>query len=54
MAAGGRELDRDSFPTVPSPNIEARVPRAAMDRQKIEISMEPGENGVLVAMFDEI
>ena len=54
MTAGRRELDRDSFPIVPSPDIEARVPRTAMDRQKVEIGMEPGEDGVFFAMFDEI
>lgn len=54
IAASIRKLNRDAFPSVPCPDVESRIPRPSMDCQEIEIRVKPGQNGVLLPVFDEV
>jgi hypothetical protein len=41
-------LDRDTLSSVPSPDVQAWISRAAVNGKEVEVGMEPGENGVFL------
>ena len=50
----GGDLDGDAGARVAGPNMQARVPRAAVDGEEVEVGVEAGEDGVLGAVLDEV
>lgn len=48
------KLDRDAFSGVACPDIQARVTRATVDSQEVEVRVESGEDGILLAILDQI
>jgi hypothetical protein len=45
-----RDLDRDTLSGVAGPDVQTRIPRAAVNGEKVEVGVEPGENGVFLAI----
>jgi hypothetical protein len=48
------DLDGDLASRVAGPDVKARIPAAAVDGQEVEIGVEAGEDGVLLAVFLEV
>lgn len=48
------DLHRDAFACVASPNIQTWITGAAMYRQEVEVRMKPGQDGILLAIFDQV
>lgn len=46
--------DGNTLSSVTRPNMKARVSRATVDGETIEIGMKSCQNGILLAVFDEI
>jgi len=53
VVAGG-DLDGDALAGVARPDVQARVARPAVDGEEIEVGVEAGQDGVLLAVLDEI
>ena len=47
-------LDGDAVAGVAGPDVEAGVAGAAVDGEEVEVSVEAGEDGVLLAVLFEI
>ena len=54
VSASRRELDRDTFSSVPGPNVQAWISRTTMDSEEVEIRVESGEDGVLLAVLNKV
>lgn len=54
IPARGRELHRDTFFCVTSPKVQARISRAAVDSQKVKVSMKAREDGVFLVVFNKV
>ncbi len=54
IAACGRELDCNALASVPCPDIQAWVSRTTVDSQEVKVRVESGEDGVLLAILDEV
>ena len=50
----GRDLDGDAGARVAGPDVEARVSRAAVDGEEVEVGVEAGEDGVAGAVAVEV
>lgn len=50
----GRDLDGDAGARVAGPDVEARVARAAVDGEEVEVGVEAGEDGVLCAVLGQV
>jgi len=50
----GRDLDRDALARVAGPDVQAWVARAAVNRQEVEVGVEPREDCVPLAIFDQV
>jgi hypothetical protein len=48
------DLDGDSLACVARPDVQAGIARAAVNGQEVEIGVEAGEDGVLLAVLGEI
>lgn len=49
-----REPHRYTLPSVARPDIETRVPRAAVDGQEVEIRVKSCKDRILLTIFDQI
>lgn len=49
-----RDFDRDTLSGVAGPDVQARIPRAAVNGKEVEIGMEPGKNGVFLTIFPKV
>ena len=49
-----RDLDGDALAGVARPDVQARVARAAVDGQEVQVRVEAGEDGVLLAVLDQV
>lgn len=48
------DLDGDLLARVARPDVQARVPRPAVDGEEVEVRVEPGEDGVVLAVLDQV
>lgn len=48
------DLDGDALARVAGPDVQARVARAAVDGQEVEVGVEAGQDGVLFAVLLEV
>lgn len=48
------DFDGDAVAGVAGPDVEARVPGAAVDGEEVEVGVEASENGVFDAILDEV
>lgn len=46
--------DWDTLSRVSRPDVQARIPRAAMNSKEVEIGVEPSENGVFLTILIEV
>lgn len=53
-ASSWRKSDGNALSSVPCPNMEAWVSRATVNSETIEIGMESCQNGIFLAVFNEI
>lgn len=53
VVAGG-DLDGDAAARVAGPDVEARVAGAAVDGEEVEVGVEAGEDGVVLAVLFEV
>lgn len=49
-----RDLDRDALARVARPDVQTRVARAPVDGQEVQVRVEPGQDGVLAAVLDQV
>jgi hypothetical protein len=49
-----RDLDRYTLSGVAGPDVQARIPRAAVNGEEVEVGVEPSENGVFLAIPLEV
>lgn len=49
-----RNFDGYTFACISCPNMQARVARSPMNGQKIEIGMESSQDGIFLAILDQI
>jgi hypothetical protein len=49
-----RDLDRDTLSGVAGPDVQARIPRAAVNGEEVEVRVETGKNGVFLAIPLEV
>ncbi len=49
-----RDLDGNALARVARPDVQARIARAAVDGQEVEVRVEARENGVLLAVLLEV
>lgn len=47
-------LDRDPVASVAGPDVQARVAGSAVNGEKVEVGVEAGEDGVLLAVFYQV
>lgn len=50
----GRDLDGYALARVARPDVQARVARAPVDGEEVQVRVEPGQDGVLLPVFDEV
>ena len=49
-----RDLDGNALARVARPDVQARIARAAVDGQEVEVRVEAREDGVLLAVLLEV
>ena len=49
-----RDLDGDAAARVARPHVQARVARAAVDGEEVEVRVEAGQDGVLFAVLCQV
>jgi hypothetical protein len=49
-----RDLDRDTLSSVAGPDVQAWIPRAAVNGEEVKVGVEPSENGVFLAIPLEV
>ncbi len=49
-----RDLDGDPPARVARPDVQARIPAAAVDGEEVEVRVEPGQDGVLLAVLAQV
>ena len=49
-----RDLDRDTLSGIAGPDVQARIPRAAVNGEEVEIGVESSENGIFLAIPLEV
>jgi hypothetical protein len=54
ISTGWRKSHRNTFPSIPSPYVKARVAGTAVNSQEVEIRVEASKNGVLFTVFHKI
>jgi hypothetical protein len=45
-----RDLDRDTLSSVAGPDVQARIPRAAVNGEEVEVRVETSQNGVFLTI----
>jgi hypothetical protein len=46
-----RDLDRDTLSRVAGPDVQARIPRAAVNGKEVEVRVETSQNGVFLTIL---
>lgn len=54
QVVAGRNLDGDALAGVAGPDVQTGVARAAVDGEEVEVGVEAGEDGVLLAVLFEV
>jgi hypothetical protein len=54
VVSTGRHAHGDALSRVSGPDVQARVARAAMDGQEVEICVKAGQDSVLLTVFGEV
>lgn len=54
ISASRWEFDRNSLSGIPSPDVQTRITRAAVDSKEVEVSVETSQDRILLGIFHEI
>lgn len=54
VSAGCREPDGDALASIASPYVQTGVARASVDGQEVQVGVEAGKDGVLLAILHEV
>lgn len=49
-----RETNSDPLASVACPNVQARVPRTAVDCEEVQITMEASKDSVFLSVLDKV
>lgn len=54
QVVAGRDLNGYALPGIGCPDIETWVPRAAVNREEVEVGLKTGQNGVLPVLLLQV